>query len=270
MRKERSATKKSLPSKIAESGKSSTLRAAMRKALMSFSNFIQSPISNVAMLIAIILCVFAGGRLLSKRPNPAQLSFVEHTEPDGILPDDSNLMTAFVPEIFAGEVYDTAVRLKETAALGMAISLVVFAEYSDQKRPPSTLKDILTAISQRNMVPPGFSIGEPDVSTPSSLLLIRYQSRPLRFEIVSIPKAGIKGPIVMLQFPLASMSGQTVPYYQSATTARSDIPTPFASPDQIVGSGWTLEQWRGELLPLKDDTVQALSEEQSEWNAKNR
>ncbi len=270
MRKEQSAPKKPLPSKRAGSREDSPLRATVRKALKSFSIFTQSPIFNVAILVAIILCVFAGGRLLIKRPKPAQLSFVEHAGPDGILPGDSNGMTTGIPEIFAGEVYDTSVRLKETAALGMAISLVVFAEYRDQNRPPFTLKDIFTAISRQNMAPPEFVIGESEVSTPSSMLLIRYQSQPLRFEIVSIPKAGIKGTTVMIRFPLASMSGQTVPYYQSATTGRPDIPTPFASPDQIVAYGWTLEQWRGELLPLKDDTVQALNEEQSEWNAKNR
>ncbi|MGH8500476.1 MAG: hypothetical protein ACRERV_16945 [Methylococcales bacterium] len=179
-------------------------------------------------------------------------------------------MAAVVPEIFTGEVYDTSIRLKETAALGIAISLVVFAEYSHQNRPPSTLKDILMAVSRRNMAPPEFVIGEPEVSTPSSTLLIRYQSRPLRFEIVSVPKPGMRGPTVMLRFPLAPMSGQTVPYYQSSMTQRPDIPAPFASPDQIVASGWTLEQWRGEQLPLKDDAVRALSEEQSEWKAKNQ
>ncbi len=270
MREVRNSAENTLSSKTAASGKKSPLRATVREVINAFSKFIQSPIFNVAILVAIILCVFAGGRLLSKRPKPAQISFVEHSVQDGVLPDDSNRMTAGVPEIFAGEVYDTSIRLKETAALGMAISLVVFAEYRDQNRPSSNLKDIMTEISGRNMAPPGFVIGEIEVSTPSSMLLIRYQSQPLRFEIVSIPKAGIKGPTVMLRFPLASMSGQTVPYYQSAITGRTDIPAAFVSPDQIVASGWTLEQWRGELLPLKDEIVRTLSEEQSEWNAKNR
>ena len=157
-------------------------------------------------------------------------------------------------------------RLRETAALGIAMSLAVFAEYSEKGSTPTSLDDVLTSISKRALTPPAFVIQNGEISSPSSTLLVRYQAQPLRFEILSHPKPGVDGPALMLRFPIAAMNGQTISYFQSSIARRYDSPQPFAAPDQIIAGGWTLEQWRGELLPLDKDLLHALSEERSVWN----
>jgi hypothetical protein len=62
------------------------------------------------------------------------------------------------------------------------------------------------------------------------------------------------------------MNGQTPSYFQSSIARRYDVPEPFAATDQMIASGWTLEQWRGELLPLDTNLLNTLREEQSGWN----
>src|SRR5438552_3114865 len=90
----------------------------------------QSPLFSVLVLVTLIISAFGGVRLFRKHHGPTQLSFVERSGPDQVASANADQGIAAAPEIFSGEVYTTAVRLRETAALGIAMSLAVFAEYS--------------------------------------------------------------------------------------------------------------------------------------------
>lgn len=247
-----------------------SLRRLVKEKFHIIGRITQSPLFNVLVLVTLIISVFGGVRLFRERHGPAQLSFVERSGPDQSSLANADQTTAVAPEIFSGEVYTTAVRLRETAALGIAMSLAVFAEYSEKASTPATLGDVLTSISKRNLSPPAFVIQNGEISSPSSTLLVRYQAQPLRFEILSHPKPGVNGPALMLRFPIAAINGQTISYFQSSIARRYDSPQPFAAPDQITADGWTLEQWRGELLPLDKDLLHELSEERSVWNTNDQ
>ena len=131
----------------------------------------------------------------------------------------------------------------------MAISLAVFAHHAEQGSVPPNLEKIWSILAERNLMPPGFEFQNGELLSPSGTILVRYQSEPLRFEILSRPKQDSTSPAILLRFPLTSLDGRTITYFQSASVNRFDIPAPFAPLEKIVSAGWTLEQWRGELVP---------------------
>lgn len=230
----------------------SSLKNAMR-------SIIFSPTFNVATLVLLLLCVFGGLRLLSARQTQGQVKFIER--PNLETGDQTNEDRVYSsPEIFKGEVYDTSIRLRETGALGMAISLAVFAINSEQGSVPKSLEQIWRFISERKLMPPGMQFENGELLSPSSVISVRYQSKPLRFEILSRPKQNAKSPAILLRFPLTSLDGRTITYFQSSV-GRFDIPAPFAPLEKIVSAGWTLSQWRGELMPKTENGAQILEEE---------
>jgi hypothetical protein len=224
--------------------------------------FAFSPAFNVAALVFLLLAVFAGLRLFSARRGPAQVSFVERNESGAPSAEDSENRNYPAPDIFKGEVYDTTIRLRETGALGMAISLAVFAETQEKGSVPFSLDKILGSIKGRGLLPPGIQFQNGEIVSPSSVFVVRYQSQPLRFEICASPKRGAPvSPALMLRFPLASLDKRTITYFQSARADSFEMPAPFAPLDKIVAAGWTLEQWRGELLPKDANSAEILAEE---------
>lgn len=223
-------------------------------------SIIFSPVFNVAALVLLLVCVFSGLRLLSARQTQGQVKFVERLNLEsGKQTNEDRTFTS--PEIFKGEVYDTLIRLRETGALGMAISLAVFAKTAEQSSVPPNLETIWSLISERKLMPPGIRFENGELLSPSSVILVRYQSQPLRFEILSRPKQNVNSPAILLRFPLTSLDRRTITYFQSTSVNRFDIPAPFAPLEKIVSAGWKMEQWRGELLPKVEMQAQILDEE---------
>jgi hypothetical protein len=219
-----------------------------------------SPMFNVAALVILLFCVFGGRRLLSNRQMQGQVKFIERAD----LAENEPINDARVyssPEIFNGEVYDTSIRLRETGALGMAISLSVFAINSEQGSMPNSLEQIWNFISERKLMPPGLEFQNGELISPSGSISVRYQSQPLRFEILSRPRQNADSPAILLRFPLNSLDRRTITYFQSASTDKFEIPAPFAPLEKIVAAGWTMEQWRGEILPKQANQEQVLEEE---------
>lgn len=220
-----------------------------------------SPVFNVAALVLLFLSVFAAIRILNARKTVAQVNFVERADfnqPEG---DESEKQIYSAPDIFSGEVYDTSIRLRETGALGMAISFTVFAEFTEKGSVPPDFDQVWNSIRQRGLLPPEFTIKNGEFASPSNAFVVRYQSQPLRFEILSHSSNGFQSPAILLRFPLASLDGRTITYFQSASAARFDAPEPFASMEKVVASGWTIEQWRGEILPNNENSSNILAEE---------
>lgn len=219
-----------------------------------------SPMFNVAALVILLFCVFGGLRLLSNRQMQGQVKFIEQPKLEENEQINENRVYSS-PEIFKGEVYETSIRLRETGALGMAISLSVFALNSEQGSVPPNLEQIWNFISERKLMPPGLEFQNSELVSPSGTISVRYQSQPLRFEILSRPRQNADSPAIMLRFPLTSLDRRTITYFQSASTGKFDIPAPFAPLEKIVATGWTMEQWRGEILPKQANQGQILEEE---------
>ncbi len=223
--------------------------------------FLFSPAFNVAALVVLLLAVFGGLRYLNSQKSSAQVKFVERENFDAPENNESETAKFSPPEIFGGEVYSTTLRLRETGALGMAMTLAVFGDFAETKRLPENLEQIWTGISKRNLLPPGLEFKSGELQSASSVFTIRYQREPLRFEILSRPKPEQPSPALLMRFPLTSLDDKTITYFQSSSTSVYDIPPPFAPLDRVVAAGWTIQQWRGELLPKDANPAQILAEE---------
>lgn len=224
-------------------------------------SFAFSPTFNVIALVLLLLSVVFGLRAFRSGQTQAQIKFVEHSQFDAPETENSEDRIYNAPAIFKGEVYDTSIRLRETGALGMAISLAVFAYHTEQGSVPPNLEKIWSLLTERKLMPPGFEFQSGELHSPSGTILVRYQSEPLRFEILSRPRQDSASPAILLRFPLTSLDRRTITYFQSASVNRFDIPAPFAPLEKIVSAGWTMEQWRGELLPKNQNNLQILEEE---------
>ncbi|MGI8544413.1 MAG: hypothetical protein ACR2MD_13200 [Aridibacter sp.] len=232
-----------------------------KQLMESAKTFIFSPTFNVIALVIMLLSVFGGLRILQTRNVQAQVKFVERRGLETSENDRSENRNLPSSEIFKGEVYDTSIRLRETGALGMAISLAFFAETSSKGSVPKNLDTIWKFIRERNLMPPGLQIRNGEIVSATSIFQVRFQSNPFRFEILSRPNQTNTSPAILLRFPLKSMDGRTITYFQSASTKTFEMPAPFAPLERIVSSGWTLEQWRGELLPKQENSLNLLEEE---------
>jgi hypothetical protein len=236
----------------------------MKKSSMAtVRSFFFSPSFNVLALVILLVAVYGGMRLFSARQNAAQIAFVERTTFDASETANEENRSYPAPEIFRGEVYDTSIRLRETGALGMAISLAIFAEFSEKKNIPANLETVFAAVQARGLMPPEMKLQNGDLASPSSLFFIRYRPQPLAFEILSNPKqnTGGKSPALLMRFPLTSLDKRTITYFQSSLSKRVETPEPFAPFERIAAVGWTIEQWRGELLPKNTgDAARILAE----------
>jgi hypothetical protein len=229
----------------------------------SFRSFFFSPMFNVVALVILLVAVYGGMRLFSARQNAAQIAFVERTVFDASETANEENRNYPALEIFRGEVYDTSIRLRETGALGMAISLAVFAEFSEKKNIPADLETVFGAVQARGLMPPEIKLKNGELASPSSLFFIRYRPQPLAFEILSNPKqnTGGKSPALLMRFPLTSLDKRTITYFQSSVSKQIEMPEPFAPLERIAAAGWTIEQWRGELLPKNTgDAARILAE----------
>lgn len=220
-----------------------------------------SPTFNVIALVLLFLSVFGALRVLKARSTKTQIKFVENPRPESSGGEKGKNPKISPPEVFQGEIYDTTIRLRETGALGMAISLAVFGEVSKQGSAPDNLETIWDFIKARNLLPPGLDLSNGELTSESSIFLVRFQKFPLRYEILSSSKDSRKSPAIMMRFPLKSLGGRSITYFQTDTTNPFETPGPFASLEEVVSKGWKIKQWQGELLPRNKELIEVLEKE---------
>jgi len=194
--------------------------------------------------------------------DPAQLKFVEPASPQIYVLSASGAEP--VKPVFSGEAYETALRLRECGALLMAISLASFDEFRVNGKLPASVSEVLMRLQTRSLLPPGIEIIDGSLRSSFSEIAFRYRSDPFSFEIVSLPGAGVDGPVLLFRFPLPSGDANTIVYFQSRAQTPAAIPGPFSSIEQLAASGWSIARWRGEALPLDESTIRDL-QEQEEW-----
>lgn len=226
-------------------------------------SLISQPIFNVAVLGLLLLSVFGALRYLQAHEIRGQVKFVEQPKTDEDDQSNKTEPSFSSPEIFKGEVYDTSIRLREAGALGMAISLAIFTTGAEQATVPPNLDNIWSVLSERKLMPPGVTLNNGELVSSCGKIIVRYQAAPLRFEILSFPWQNTNSPAIMLRFPVHRLDGRTITYFQSSAINNHNVPAPFASLEKIVSDGWTLEQWRGEIMPKTENFGQLLQTEKS-------
>ena len=188
----------------------------------------------------------------------AQMRFIENAGSDAPYRDAGTEVTYREP--LSGSAYDTALRLRETGALGLAVSLSVFAREASTGNAPVNSFDVIHDVAARKLLPPGIQIDNGSFQSILSDLRFSYRSDPLSFEILALPKES--GPALLLRFPLPPNESNSIMYFESQMPAQ--LPVPFSTIEQITGAGWKVRHWRGDALPLNETVIRELREN-NEW-----
>lgn len=222
-----------------------------------------NPLVNVLLMVALAVGLWTGFRFLNERRMSAhtQIQFAD-AEDSSFEGEGKHKSFSAQPEIFSGEVFNTSVRLREIGALGFAICLSVLDEARAKRQIPGSINNLFAAVSERDLMPPEIEFDGTEIKSPSSKIVVRYKLEPMQLELVSLPLDSRFGPALMLRFPLFSVDGKSVAYFQAGSVSNIELPPPFAQADEVIRAGWTLESWRGIPVDGNQDFVRMLVEEQ--------
>ena len=234
------------------------------------SKFTGSPLFNVLLMVTLMLGVSAFFRALEWRRLNAQTQIQINDSETGADGDKARNKVASQPaEIFGGEVFDTSRRLRETGALGFAVCLSILDEAKKRRQIPGSINALVSAVTSRELLPPGLTVENGEIRSETSKIYIRYQPEPMQIEFVSVPTQARFGPLLLIRFPLTSADGKNIAYFQSSKVAGVNLPPPFAPASEVIRSGWTLEAWRGaaQIGGGNQDFARMLAEEQENLKA---
>lgn len=210
--------------------------------------------------VLLLVGIYAGVRITaSSDPQHAQLRFVENGSAktfDGEAGSEISFQ-----EPLAGTAYETALRLREAGALGLAISLSVFAKHAATGNLPAEHYDVLREMTARKLMPPGMVVENGALRSHLSELRFSYRSEPFSFEILSVSKDRAKGSALLLRFPLPPGGTNSVMYFESLAPAQP--PSPFITNEDLAAAGWKMRHWRGDALPLDYSIVRDLREHEA-------
>jgi hypothetical protein len=153
--------------------------------------------------------------------------------------------------VFTGEVYTTAERLRETAALAFVTSLRAAGE-AIRHKPVQSVADLLAGVEQGGLMPPGLSIAENKTTVVSATgaFHVRYRPDPLAVEIISIPSYYRGGPALMVRVPEDDQpeNGGGFRYFVAADLDGVSIPAPFARASELISAGWMTDTYKYKRL----------------------
>ena len=158
-------------------------------------------------------------------------------------------MNAFLA-VTEGEVFRTEGRIREAIALATATSLFV-ANESINRRPPTSITDVLIGITNAGLMPPGLQLLDADGQLVSShgQLIVRYRPEPLGIEVVSLGKVPLDGPTLLVRVPAVVTNKEGVSLYVATSLEQTNVPTPFAHEAEIFALGFASEPLRAVKLP---------------------
>ena len=154
--------------------------------------------------------------------------------------DSSNSRTANVAPNLPddGEVYRTAVRLREASAVALAAGLYVAGEQVNRRYPRSA-DSVIAGVRSAGLLPPGITVdGRAMLHSPFGRLLLRFRSDLLAIEVISIPRSREDGPALMIRIPGSGPDGERGSVFIADRLGDITLPSPFASISDCVRAGW--------------------------------
>lgn len=214
--------------------------------------------------VLVVLCfvaVYGVLRVLSPQREAAQVKFIEayggEPSQDGI-PSESQLKNPF-----SGPEYEKALRLRETSALGMAISLSVLTENTRTGRLPGDVTEICRNLNSANLLPPGIRFNNGIISSDQSTFHVAYQREPFSFEVLATPRSA-QGTQLLFRFPLPQSEPNSILYFEARRDQRA--PGALLTTEQLSASGWKIRHWQGDTLSLDTATLDSLKEQNALLN----
>jgi hypothetical protein len=152
-----------------------------------------------------------------------------------------------------GEVSRTEERIRQATALATATSLFA-ANESLNRRTLSTVTALLAGVSAAGLLPPGLQLvdAKGEISSARGSLLVRYRPEPICIEILSLGKARMDGPAILVRLPDTNISERDsngVGLYLASRLDEVRLPVPFASEAEVVALGFVAEPLRAAKLP---------------------
>lgn len=202
-------------------------------------------------------------RILLPQNNAAQVRFVEAPgiESSEEKPDSEK----HLKNPFSGPEHDQALRLRETSALGMAISLSVLSFNTRASILPQNVAGISGNLTASKLWPPGIELRNGVIVSEQSIFHIAYRREPLSFEVLAIPRSD-QGSQLLFRFPLPQGEPNSILYFE----ANRDQPVPAAllTTEQLSAGGWKIRHWRGDAVTLNSTTLESLREQSSMLGAR--
>jgi hypothetical protein len=160
--------------------------------------------------------------------------------------------TAFMA-VTQGELFRTEERIREATALAMAASIFAASESLNRRTPP-TVTALLSGLNAAGLMPPGVQLlnTEGSVVCTHGELFVRYRPEPLGVEVVSLGKARLDGPALLVRVPdnaLGSMNEEGAGLYLATRLDEITVPAPFATQAEVIALGFAPEPMRAAKLP---------------------
>lgn len=216
----------------------------------------------ILLLVGIYTAVRIAGTFDTRH---AQLRFVENGSAKTFDGEPGSRISYQEP--VSGTAYETALRLREAGALGLAVSLSVFAKQATTGNAPADPRDVIREMITQKLVPPGIEMEDGSFRSAVSELRFSYRNEPLSFEILALPKDHVASSAFLLRFPLPAGEANSVMYFEAAS---AQIPAPFSTNDHLTAAGWRIRHWRGDALPLNESLVRELREQDDWLKARNQ
>ncbi len=210
------------------------------------------------LLVLLFVGIYGTFRILSPQTEATQVRFIETAVGEsypGTLPAESQIKNPF-----SGPEYDAARRLRETSAMGMAISLSVLSLNTRTGRLPNKVTEIIQNLGTARLLPPGVQFSNGTFASEQSTFHIAYRRDPFSFEVLAIPRSD-QGSQLLFRFPLPQSEPNSVLYFEA--NREQPMPLPLLSTEQLSASGWNIRHWRGDALTLNSATLESLREQTS-------
>jgi len=209
--------------------------------------------------VLVVLCfvgVYVLFRILSPENNAAQVRFVE--APGHESGQEKTEHEKQLKDPFSGPEHEHALRLRETSALGMAISLSALSFNTRTSTLPHNVSGIVGNLTALKLWPPGIEPSNGLIASEQSKFHIAYRREPFSFEVLAVPRSD-QGSQLLFRFPLPQSEPNSILYFE----AKRDQPIPPAllTTEQLSASGWKIRHWRGDALTLNATTVESLREQ---------
>ena len=193
----------------------------------------------IVLVIVAAVCVFVIVPLIIQRHRADQLAAVHAYVSIG----DAESNPQQEPSVPSyrwpnSEVPRTAERLRDVTGLSIAAATYVI-EGSFSGRLPRSPEEIITGISRRGLIPNDWRTDQPGVlQTSRATVHVRYSSRDLSVEVISVPHERLDGPGILIRIPDTENTAVGSRYFESMALDGVLYPRPFAPIAEVIASGW--------------------------------
>jgi hypothetical protein len=153
----------------------------------------------------------------------------------------ASVVTSILPD---DEVARMAMRIRETTGLLMGLTILAISEQISN-RNPGNVEALVNLMSQRNLLPPGIDrVSGGALASDHATIYVRYCSRPIGVEVVSVGREKLDGPAVIARLYAGGDDDAGAVLLIAKRFEGIAIPRAFAPLTEIATFDWSIEQLR--------------------------